>query len=86
MSDPHIICGVHVTDRVKKAGMVQQIFTQFGSCIRTRLGLHDVHERYSSPSGMIVLELVGAPAMIRKLERKLKSVRGLQVKKIEFGH
>jgi hypothetical protein len=86
MSDPHVILGVHVTNRVKGVPAVQKLLTRYGCSIRTRLGLHDVHEGYCSPSGMIVLELAGDRGEMGRLEAALKKVPGVAVKKMVFGH
>ena len=86
MKTQHLIYGVHISNRVKSVPRVQHVFTEFGCSIRTRLGLHDVHDDYCSPSGMIVLEMVGAASEIRKFERKLKAIPGVEVKKMAFGH
>ena len=40
--DKHIIYGVHVTNRMNKATNVQQLFSEYGCNIKTRIGLHDV--------------------------------------------
>jgi hypothetical protein len=42
----HLILGIHVTDRVQKAGEVQQLFTEYGCNIKTRLGLHEVAQDF----------------------------------------
>ena len=86
MKDEHIIYGVHITNRVKCAPDVQKAFTEFGCSIRTRLGLHDVHDNYCSPSGLIVLEMTGPAGEVRKFEKRLKGIHGVQVKKMVFPH
>ena len=50
--EKHIIVGVHIVEREKHAPQVQQIFTQYGAQIRTRLGLPmtSVHPTDSSCS------------------------------------
>jgi hypothetical protein len=82
----HLIYGVHITNRVKSVPTVQKVFTDFGCSIRTRLGLHDVHDDYCSPSGMIVLEMIGSAAEIAKFEKALKAIPGVDVKKMSFKH
>lgn len=82
----HVILGVHITDRVKRAERVQQLFTRHGCQIKTRLGLHDADESYCSPNGLILLEVVGAPKEIAALEKSLKAVAGVDVRKMVFGH
>jgi hypothetical protein len=82
----HLIYGVHISDRVKSVPVVQKVFTDFGCSIRTRLGLHDVHDNYCSPSGMIVLEMAGPGSEIRKFEKALKAISGVEVQKMVFKH
>ena len=78
------ILGIQISDRVKEAALIQPILTKFGCTIRTRLGLHDVAEEFSSPTGMILLELTGDPKEYVKLENELLNVDGLEVKKMVF--
>jgi hypothetical protein len=86
MAKVHVILGVHITQRVKTVPEVQRAFTAFGCSIRTRLGLHDVHEGYCSPSGMIVLEMAGPGGEIARFQKKLKAIPGVEVKKMVFKH
>ena len=86
MSNKEIwILGIHVSDRVKNANLIQPVLTKFGCTIRTRLGLHDVSEEFCSPTGMILLELTGDPAEYTKLENELLKIEGLDVKKMVFA-
>jgi hypothetical protein len=78
------ILGIHISDRVKNAGLIQPVLTKFGCTIRTRLGLHDVTEEYCSSTGMILLELTGDPKEYVKLENELLKIEGLDVKKMVF--
>jgi hypothetical protein len=86
MKEHHIIYGVHITNRVKCVPVVQKTFTDFGCSIKTRLGLHDVHDNYCSPSGMIVLDMTGPEGEIKKFEKALKAISGVEVKKMVFKH
>ncbi len=78
------ILGIHISDRVKKVGLIQPILTKFGCSIGTRLGLHDVTDDFCSPNGMILLELTGDPNEFTKLENELLNIEGLEVKKMVF--
>ncbi|MGA3014255.1 MAG: hypothetical protein ABSD71_09485 [Bacteroidales bacterium] len=78
------ILGINISDRVTKAELVQPILTKFGCTIRTRLGLHDVTDEFSSSTGMILLELTGDPKEYVKLENELLKIDGLEVKKMVF--
>jgi hypothetical protein len=83
--DPHLLLTVHVTDRLKKAPMVQKTLSQFGDVIRTRLGLHDVGKDYSSPSGVLVLDIV-SEAKAGQLQKALDKIKGLETKLVVFKH
>ena len=82
----HIILGVHITDRVKHAGNVQQVFTRFGAHIKTRLGLHEVMGRKASPNGLILLELACNETQCSQMVKALRAVRGIEVQKMVFDH
>jgi len=83
--DNHLIFGVHITDRVAEAAEVQSLFTEYGSNIKTRLGLHEV-EGDSSPAGIILLEMYGDEAVCNELADKLNAIEGVEVQKMLFGH
>jgi hypothetical protein len=82
----HLIFGVHVTDRTKQAGKVQELLSQFGCNIKTRVGLHHVDEATCSPSGVILLEMFGDEALCRELGAKLRALPGVDVQQMEFAH
>jgi hypothetical protein len=85
-SHKHILVGVHITDRVKHASEVQKVFTAYGAHIKTRLGLHDVEDRTSSPNGIILLELVGDEIKCSSIVKKLAAIKGVEAKKMVFSH
>lgn len=86
MQDKHVIVGVHVTNRVRHAGEVQQVFTDHGEVIKTRLGLTDLNGGKAGPSGMIILEMVGTDAQTDDLVKKLKAIEGVEVQTMVFHH
>ena len=80
----HTILGVQVKDRVKNAEKVHKIFTEFGCNIKTRIGIHDVHDDRCSPDGLIILDLYGSKKELDIFESKLKAIKGVIVKKMVF--
>jgi ACT domain-containing protein len=82
----HIILGVHITDRVHHVAKVQELLTEYGCNIKTRLGLHDADEKYCSPNGLLILELVGDQDKCRQLADKLSALDGIEIKQMIFGH
>jgi len=84
--EKHTILGIHITNRMTRAQDVQKVFSEFGCNIRTRLGLHDVAKSACSPNGLILLEIVGKDAEIARMAKKLKAIKGVQIKKMVFTH
>ncbi|MBN2703350.1 MAG: hypothetical protein JXR23_03980 [Pontiellaceae bacterium] len=80
--DKHIIVGVHIADRKKHAAQVQQIFTQYGEQIRTRLGLHD---DVCSANGLILLEMADVPES-HQMIAALQTIDGMDIKQMVFSH
>ncbi len=83
--DSHVVLAVHVTDRLKKAPLVQKTLSQFGDVIRTRLGLHEVSKDFSSPGGIMILDVVSEPKA-RDLQRSLDKIKGIETKLVVFKH
>ena len=75
-----------LVDKRKKAAVnVQKILTGWGCLIKTRLGIHDGVLDNCSEAGLIICELVGAPAKKKELARKLGLVSGVEAKLIEIS-
>ena len=83
--DKHIIVGIHVVDRNAHAVTVQRLLTEYGCQIKTRIGLHDVHENYCSPNGLILLEMLDTPETC-KLVDAIQDVEGVDVQTMTFSH
>jgi hypothetical protein len=82
----HIVLGIHIAGRMQHVPGVQELFTEYGCSIKTRLGLHDVAEGYCSPNGLILLEMAGDETPVFELARKLKAIEGLDVQQMIFEH
>ena len=86
MHAKHVVFGVHVTDRLRRAGDVQEILTEFGDHIKTRLGLHHVDENVCSPRGLILLEMHGDETQCQAMADRLAALDGVEVQKMVFDH
>jgi len=86
MEVPHLIYGVHVTDRATQVPQVQKFLTEYGCNIKTRVGLHRVDENACSPRGLILLEMFGDLAVCRELKAKLATLEGVEIKEMFFEH
>lgn len=86
MEERHLIYGIHVTNRATQAGKVQELLSQYGCNIKTRIGLHHVDDNACSPRGLIILEMYGDDATCRELAKKLSALEGVDVKEMVFEH
>ena len=84
--DDHIVIGIHVTDRVNKSVNIQQVLTEFGCHIKTRIGLHDVSADFCSPGGIILLEFLGSPETCEAFVEKLTAIEGVEAQTMVFKH
>lgn len=82
----HILVGVHITERAKHAREVQEILTQYGCSIRTRLGLHDADRGLCSPNGLIFLEMIHDDPDVGKMIEELRVLEGVEVQQMIFDH
>lgn len=83
--DSHVVLAVHVTDRLIKVPLVQTTLSQYGDVIRTRLGLHEVGKDYSSPGGILILDII-SEAKARQLQKALDKIKGIETKLVVFKH
>lgn len=86
MEEPHVIYGVHVTNRSTQVPNLQHLLTEYGCNIKTRIGLHHVDENVCSPRGLILLEMFGDIATCQELKTKLAGMEGVDVQEMIFEH
>lgn len=84
--DKHIILGIHLTNRMTKAGELQKVFSEFGCHIKTRLGLHQTDHNACSPNGVVIIEYFGDDATLANMEAAIRSIDGLELQKMVFTH
>ena len=58
------IIGINIGNRIEEAVKFQQIITEFGCDIRTRIGLHNTDENECINNGIILLEVVNNTCQI----------------------
>ncbi|GMQ64089.1 hypothetical protein [Vallitalea maricola] len=77
------IIGIKVSNRLEEVDRMQDILTEQGSIINTRLGLHQGN---TSKEGIILLELTDeTESKCNELEDSLKSIEGIEVSKMTFS-
>lgn len=85
MQETRLIYGVLLTNRLKEATPVQQLLTEYGCHIKTRLGLHNVDASYCSAKGLLLLEMFGEESKCRELGEKLAAIEGVEVQSMAFS-
>ncbi|MDM7924811.1 MAG: hypothetical protein QUS35_02230 [bacterium] len=82
----HVIVGIHIRDRIRKAPDMQKILSKHGCVIKTRVGLHEVSENFCDPAGLIILELAGDRQSMDAFVKEVSGIKGVDVKKMTFSH
>ncbi len=80
----HTIIGLQIKDRKSLAEKVQKLLSQYGCYIKTRIGLHDVHDNICSGTGIILLEMFGDNKKIKEFQNKISKLSGVTLKKMIF--
>jgi hypothetical protein len=76
---------VLVSLRKESAVKVQQILTEWGCFIKTRLGLHEGVLEDCTESGLLFLELVGDETKHQELARKLNLLKNVEAKLVTLS-
>ena len=82
-----VIMGVELEQRRDTATEVQEILTDYGCFIKTRLGLHQASDNREvcSEKGLIILEfIIDADKEATEMQEKLEKVEGVVVKQMAF--
>lgn len=71
---------VLIENRTENAVKVQQILTDLGCIIKTRLGVHDSDPKECTNYGLLFLELTGTEKENAELKDKLAKIEKVKVK------
>ena len=82
----HMILGIHITERLQHALPVQQVLTEFGGNIKTRLGLHEISDKEAATGGILLIEFVGNDPRFHEFTDKLNRIEGVEAKQLVFDH
>ena len=78
------VLGIKIIDRIKEAGLTQQILSRHATVITTRLGFHEVTEAVCSREAYIILHINGDPADSEKLRSDLEKLGGIELREMIF--
>lgn len=78
------IMAIKVEERAAKAPHLQEILTENGCIIKTRVGFHETDEDRCSREGIILLHLYGDKRDFDVLYDKVNKLDGVTAKFIEF--
>lgn len=80
-----IIMGIKLMERMKSAGKFQDLLSEYGCDISTRLGLHVTSEDSCSPNGLIILEFIdNADQAAAEFEQKATEIADVTIQKMVF--
>jgi len=77
------IVGLKVNNKQENALKVQQILTENGCKIKTRIGLNVIESNECSPSGLILLEIVDEKEA-EKIVEMLSKINEIEIQQMKF--
>jgi hypothetical protein len=78
------ILGIKVIDRIKEAGLTQEILSRHAGIITTRLGFHELTTEVCSREAYIILHLKGSTSETWRLLSELKDLGGINIQEMTF--
>ncbi len=78
------VLGIKIVDRIKEAGLTQEILSRHAPVITTRLGFHEVTDNVCSREAYLILHLKDDHAESVKLIDELKPLGGIEIREMIF--
>jgi hypothetical protein len=79
------VLGIKIIDRIKEAGLTQNVLSRHANVITTRLGFHEVTDEICSREAYIILHLNGDPADSENLRSELEALGGVEIREMTFN-
>ena len=79
------VLGIKIVDRIKEAGLTQEILSRHSGVITTRLGFHEVTENICSREAYILLQLKDDKSESEKLNSELLPLGGIVIREMTFS-
>jgi hypothetical protein len=75
---------ISVQHRKNVSSSVQDVLSEYGCLIKTRLGITDSTSKKCSQTGLIILEFLGNKREINLMSKKLSKIDGVTVKSVSI--
>ena len=79
------VLGIKIIDRIKEAGLTQEILSKHASVITTRLGFHEVTDNVCSREAYIILHLKDDHDESERLMKELEQLGGIIIREVTFS-
>jgi hypothetical protein len=79
------VLGIKIIDRIKEAGLTQEVLSRHGEIITTRLGFHEVTDNVCSREAYVLLHLKDDHAESEKLAKELEPLGGITIREMTFS-
>ena len=79
------VLGIKIVDRIKEAGLTQEILSKHASVITTRLGFHEVTDNICSREAYILLHLKDNLGESELLRKELEPLGGIVIREMIFS-
>ena len=78
------ILGIRIIDRIKEAGLTQEILSKYAGIISTRLGFHELTTELCSREAYIILHISGDAGKSKQLISDLNELGGIEIREMTF--
>lgn len=78
------VLGIKIIDRIKEAGLTQEVLSRHSKVITTRMGFHEVTEEVCSREAYIVLHLSADISDKEILKSELHQLGGIELREMIF--
>jgi hypothetical protein len=79
------VLGIKIIDRIKEAGLTQEVLSRHSAVITTRLGFHEVTDNICSREAYLLLHLKDDHADSQKLIKELEPLGGIVIREMVFS-
>ncbi len=78
------IIGIKISSEVDDLVKVQEVLTDYGNVIRTRIGINQLEDDKTGLRGLLLLELNGDKNQIKNFKTELNNIKGVKIGKLKF--